>query len=67
MASLEGDYLVFGGVDAEAALSGTPSLPGKKIISEPKKGGLGSRILRGIQVIEPLLLCSHPERCLGGE
>lgn len=37
MASLEGDYPVFGGVDAEAALSGTPSLPGKKIISEPEK------------------------------
>ena len=28
---------MFGGVDAEAALSGTPSLPGKKIISEPGK------------------------------
>jgi len=37
MASLEGDYLVFGGVDAEAALSGTPSLLEKKIISEPGK------------------------------
>lgn len=37
MASLDGDYPVFRKVDAEAALSGTPSLLGKKIISEPEK------------------------------
>lgn len=37
MAPLEGDYLVFRGVKAKAALSTLSSLPGKKIVPEPEK------------------------------
>lgn len=62
MAPLEGDYLVFRGVKAKAALSTLSSLPGKKIVPEPEKRMMvwvpGSQ---GSQRVESCFSQSHRE------